>query len=127
MFDRFEWNRPIFAWIPTFVWASVILVFSLLPYNRHLPLTVGYFDKVAHFFEYAVLALLMSRGMRGAGSFFFAKNFSFALILGGGYGIVMELAQHFVPGRAADIYDAAANIAGVICGVVLGELILWRK
>ncbi|MFH1552969.1 MAG: VanZ family protein, partial [Candidatus Omnitrophota bacterium] len=88
------------------------------------PLAIGYFDKVAHFFEYAFLAALIVRSMRRTGRLSGMKISLFTLILSGGYGIVMELLQRFVPGRDASLYDVVANAAGTIFGIILGILLL---
>lgn len=120
-------DKYISAWTPTLMWAVVILVFSILPYKTHIPITVGHFDKMAHFFEYTVLAVLIARGLYGIGGDFTLRNLLLTLILGSGYGILMELVQHFVPGRDASAGDVAANIAGIVFGIILGRILLWQK
>ncbi|MFC1480159.1 VanZ family protein [Candidatus Omnitrophota bacterium] len=124
MANRIKQERSIFAWTPTFIWASIILIFAVLPCKVCPPLAVGYFDKVAHFCEYAFLAVLIVRNMCRMGSLSVMKISLFTLILSGGYGIVMELIQQFVPGRDASLYDVVANAAGTIFGIILGILLL---
>jgi len=121
-------NERGFVWIPTVLWVAVILFFAVLPYRKLPALTVGHFDKVAHFFEYAILsALLMRSFYYDYSSLTLARSSFFTLILGGGYGIVMELVQHFVPGRCPSMGDAVANITGVFVGLILGKVVIWRK
>ncbi|MEA3489708.1 MAG: VanZ family protein [Candidatus Omnitrophota bacterium] len=119
-------DRHLSAWFPFLVWACVIFVFAVLPYNWDLPLTVGSFDKMAHFFEFTVLSILIVRGFYSFGGRIHARNMLLTLILGGGYGILVELIQKFVPGRDASPGDVLANIAGIVFGLVLGKAI-WRK
>ncbi len=127
MDNRITYHRHVFAWVFPIVWASVILALSLLPLSGQSVFTVKHFDKISHFIEYAVLSLLMVRSFRHAGSLPFAKSSLFTLILGGGYGILMELAQRFVPGRDANLHDAAANIAGLAFGIILGKLFYYGR
>ncbi len=127
MFNWIKQDKSIFVWMPTIVWLSVILVFAVLPCKTGSPLTVGYFDKIAHFFEFAILAVLMVRSLRFATSFSVTKSSLFTLISGGGYGIVVELLQLYIPGRNACQGDITANIVGLVFGVILGEFVLWRK
>jgi VanZ family protein len=119
--------RPLLAWGPSLLWAVTIIVVSVLPVGITPPLNIAHFDKVCHFFEFSVLAFLLVWGMSRSGMPFGMKNGVFALILSSGYGIVIEILQYFVPGRQADIMDAAGNLAGAVFGIFLGKLVLWRK
>jgi len=115
------------AWTPAAIWAVVILFFSIFPTNSPEMITRGYIDKIAHFLEYFILAALMVKAYGRVGNFTFRKSLSFTLILGGVYGILLELAQIPVPGRHAELYDAAANMIGIISGVILGRIVLWQR
>ncbi|MBD3426376.1 MAG: hypothetical protein GF409_03980 [Candidatus Omnitrophica bacterium] len=127
MLDWLKEENKFFAWLPTLMWGTVILVFSVLPYRSLPAITVGYFDKIAHFFEYTVLSVLIARGLYRSGRSFSTKNILLTLILGGVYGILMELVQRYVPGRDANPGDLAANIGGIVFGILLGKLVLWQK
>lgn len=124
---KIQIDHMVTAWGPASVWVFVILVFSVLPYKAHPPLTIGHLDKAFHFFEYTLLAFLAVRGLFSMGVVLSPKNALFTLILSGGYGIVLELVQLFVPGRSASLHDAAANVAGAVFGILLGKAILWQK
>jgi len=41
--------------------------------------------------------------------------------------LVIELVQHFVPNRIFSLYDFAADIAGIIAGVILYWLLDARR
>ena len=127
MFNWIKEENHFFAWIPTLMWGTMILFFSILPYHLNPPLTVGYFDKMVHFFEYAVLGVLVGKGLYSTGKRFSAGNIVLILIITSGYGILMELVQSFVPGRCPSPGDVLANIAGVVFGIVLGKVVLWQK
>lgn len=94
---------------------------------EHAPLLKYNIDKVVHFLMYAVLAMLIMRPLNRVRDSFFIKKFSFTLISGGGYGILMELVQWVIPGREASLYDVYANITGIVFGTIIGEVMLWRR
>lgn len=127
MITRVKQDKPSLAWIPVFVWAAAIFWFSVMPCKTPPPFEIRYLDKIAHFFVYAVLAVLTFRGMYIAGSFSPLRNSVLTLIWGGGYGTVMELVQVFIPGRDASSYDVLANIAGILVGIVLCGVVLWQR
>jgi len=125
-----EWlkqEKNFFAWMPTIIWGTMVLLFSVLPMKSGLPLTVGYFDKMAHFFEYTLLSFLVLRGIYRTGGGLTLQNMLLILILAGGYGILMELVQQFVPGRQASVADVIANVAGIVFGIILGRVIIWQR
>jgi len=76
-------------------------------------------DKLLHLSAYAVVAtipaLLMTTNMMLV-----------CVSISEGVGIALECAQHYVPGRSADVYDVVANTAGVLCGVVIGMCVSSR-
>ncbi len=127
MFESVKKDSSVTAWVPAALWAGVILFFSLLPYGGNIPLTIGNFDKMAHFFEYAVLAPLLLRAMYRLGWVPIKRIMLFTLISVTVYGILMELSQSFVPGRDASLSDAVSNFAGAIFGTILWKTTLWRK
>ena len=125
-----EWvkiDRPFFAWVPAGLWGLNILILSLLPYHLMPRLTVGCFDKVAHFVAYWTLAFLFVWGIKRSRRVPTVKNIAFALIFTMGYGILIEIFQSFVPGREACVYDALFNTGGVVAGTYFGKVVLWRR
>lgn len=119
-------KKAILAWAPSSIWALVILISSLFPTSEVPTVTWPYADKVMHFGIYAVLAVLMLRGF-ALYNINHMQGYIFTLILGMGYGILMELVQLFVPGRQADVFDIMANTMGLACGIILRRLILWLR
>ncbi|MEJ6776389.1 MAG: VanZ family protein [Crocinitomicaceae bacterium] len=75
-------------------------------------------DKISHFIAYSIL-------MFNAGLVFFKpkKTFLIAILLCLTYGGLIEVAQHFVPGRSMSRYDMVANALGIGIGVVLTYLL----
>lgn len=96
---------------------AVLIVTSLLPGDSKpmqvidsLPVS----DKVLHLSAYTVVAAVAAFGR---------ERKSRALLFGVGLfllGIALELFQAFVPGRTPDIFDQAANTAGVCLGILSG-------
>ena len=110
------------------MWASVILLFAVLPCEKIPALTIGCLDKILHFSEYFFLAVLMVWAFYyDRKDLSFGRVFLIILILGGGYGIVMELLQYFVAGRYPSPGDGAANLSGVLSGAMVGKVVIWRK
>jgi VanZ family protein len=112
--------RELFV-LPIFVgWMVLLTVASLLPSGG-----VGFgetWDKVVHFGAYFITSLL----------FYFAfhsrlqKTDIYAVFFAFGYGVILEVAQLFVPGRICSLKDLMANFSGVLFFFVLYRL-LWGK
>ena len=138
----------IFTWIPVGVWASVILVlsvlpgifiFSAMPFDKgqvvnitrnlaqvlHLTWIAGHWDKVAHFSGYAVLGVLIVSSFYIMGIRSLSKNVSFSFMLGGGYGVFTEAFQKYCPSRTVSLMDACANIAGLTSGIIFCVLTIY--
>lgn len=74
-------------------------------------------DKVTHFFEYALLGLLLIRALKKE---YFKFNHTglklIALLAAAAYGLSDELHQGFVSGRNADFYDWLVDFYGSAFG-----------
>jgi VanZ family protein len=84
--------------------SSVLAAASLLPVN----------DKTLHFGAYLLLSTMPVIAFRERRRGIIAGLSMFLL------GLVLEAAQHFSPGRSAELGDAMANGAGVCAGALLG-------
>jgi VanZ family protein len=71
-------------------------------------------DKLQHFGAYLALSILPVIGFRDRHRGLAAGLSTFVL------GVLLELGQHFSPGRAVELGDVIANGAGVGCGALLG-------
>lgn len=94
---------------------SLVLVVLGIAYLSLTPLetiTVGN-DKISHFIAYAVL--MSNVGML---TFDRTRNFILGIVLCLAYGSLIEIAQHFVPGRFMSLLDVGANGIGVLFGVL---------
>lgn len=87
-------------------------------YPHHL---IDFFlKKVAHLLEYAVLAILLHRGVGSEGGWW-------ALLIGGLYALSDEFHQSFVPGRNAELLDLALDILGVVLGLYMARMVISPK
>ena len=103
---------------------------SSLSLPPSVPEAFPFRDKGIHFVEYAVLGLLVGfatrRSWPGAGAL---RTQLLALVICAGWGVLDELHQAFVPGRASDLRDGVADILGASVGLfveALGSRLLRR-
>lgn len=82
---------------------------------------LGY-DKLLHYGAYAGLAFLSVLAFERRRGLALALS----MIL---LGVVLELGQHFSPGRTPDVADATANSLGVFSGIALGLFVtgVWER
>ena len=102
-----------------YLWVAamgVVVLGSLSPANSSLMRAVASIhvsDKILHFVAYVFLASFPVLGMRRKFEAFVAAG-SMTLL-----GLLLEIMQHFVPGRSPEIADEVANMLGVLCGMAL--------
>ena len=115
------------TWPVLLAWLVLIFALSsipneLAPSSHALPI-----DKVAHFLEYAALAVLIAGVMRlwAAGRRATPVIAAAAVALAVAYGVTDEWHQAFVPGRDPSITDLAADAIGATAGAVVA-LIVFR-
>lgn len=108
-------------WVPLFVWIIVILGVSSIPRlsvdNVGMPEGI---DKVAHYLEYLILALLFHHALSGRPV---RRRLPVELLVvatGLVIAAVDEIHQGYIPGRDPNIYDFAADGAGILTGILIG-------
>ncbi len=99
---------------------AAVAVGELLPGNSPILQAVAaahISDKILHSGAYCLLALVPV--------FAFRRNIALISVLGlAVMGGALELLQQLVPGRSCDIADEAANVAGLLAGMIL--VYAWR-
>jgi VanZ family protein len=120
-------KKVIKRWIPLLVW--VVIIFGL-PFVSHLSakdvdLPIHY-DKVVHFVEYAVFAVLFYRGMSYYDSRVKPVSVLVVIISSIGVGAIDELHQSFMPARHPSLMDLTADIAGIITGTFVAMVLHSR-
>lgn len=68
--------------------------------------TLPHIDKLVHFAVFFLLSLTLNKA--------FSLSVSTSFILLVLYGLLIEVGQHYVPGRGSDLYDWLADSAGVL-------------
>ncbi|HMA75899.1 MAG TPA: VanZ family protein [Candidatus Krumholzibacteriaceae bacterium] len=109
------------CWFPLLIW--ILLIFGLSSIQNlsdegiHLPYGS---DKVIHYFEYSILALLFYRGLVYERWDINNMLYGFIVIIGsGGIALMDEFYQSFVPGRDASFFDLIADFLGIITGAAV--------
>jgi hypothetical protein len=93
-----------------------VVVGELLPAASPVMVAIGrlhIWDKLQHFGAYLALSSLPVIGFRDKRRGIVVGLSMFLL------GVLLELGQHFSPGRSVELGDVLANGAGVSCGVLL--------
>ena len=97
----------------------------LLLVSTHLPSEsiphLRVWDKLVHFGAYAVLAFLLAWVVSVHGRVSL-RTYAWLLLVAVCYGGVDELAQNFVRGRTADVWDWSADLIGATAGLVAHRL-----
>ena len=109
-------TRVRLAWTLTAAWACLIFVLSSIP-GRNLPrIELMTHDKLLHATVYSVLGGLCFLALRATVPIGTGRLIALAVLLAALYGLSDEFHQLFVPGRSADLRDAAADTAGALVG-----------
>ncbi|NHA14327.1 VanZ family protein [Thioalkalivibrio sp. XN279] len=114
--------RLVMAWrLLAWGMALAILVGSLWP---SMPSVAGGIsDKLLHFLAYAALALVFAAA--------FSRRHWLAIALGlAVFGALIEMLQHWLPGRrAGEWMDQASNLGGIAVGLTLALAVphRWRR
>lgn len=100
------------------------LLSRLLPVGGIGPSGGGLLRKLAHFAEFALLGLLLTRFFRLLG-----KKYWYALPWGVLAAAIDETIQIFVPGRGPGLRDVGIDTCGVLTGMVLLQFgyFLWKQ
>lgn len=97
---------------------AAIAVLSLLPLQ--FAVQSGVSDKIEHFVAYAALTAAGRVGHRDKPA---PWILALAIVF---YGIAIEIAQSFIPGRMMSGWDVFANTTGVMIGLALSRMVLSR-
>ncbi|RUO24418.1 hypothetical protein CWE09_11175 [Aliidiomarina minuta] len=97
----------------------VFLAVSALFFTQNPPSgpSIQHLDKAVHFTLFFVLAASMHYAFR--------LHWSWSMLLLTGYGIAIEVIQHHLPARGADVWDVVADVAGAATFYIL--LGLYKK
>jgi len=107
-------NRP-WILVAAVGWTLLILALCTVP-GKDLPeINIISIDKIGHFGIFAVFGWLWMRAYTLSD---LARRSRYVLVGGLAYAVLTEIYQGIMPfGREADLWDAAANAAGLLAGV----------
>lgn len=106
--------------LPAIAWMAAIFALSSVPVSG-LPGPPAY---VAHFIEYAVLAVLLAFAFRHSPP---STVLLLTIAIAVAYGATDEVHQIFVPTRTADVLDWVADAAGAAVGAgAFAIAMAWR-
>lgn len=112
-------NKFVIYWLPVLAYCLLIFIQSSFPSPVKEP-DIAFFDKYLHLLGYGLLGALFCRAYGSSrwssGSPWRVAFFS--ILSAGLYGISDEMHQYFVPGRSADVMDAAADFVGAALGTL---------
>ena len=98
------------VWLPVLAWEALIFALSSIPsLNSGLGTADLVLRKLAHLVEYAVLGVLLARGL--------PELVAFAA--GAAYAVTDEIHQAFVPGREGALVDVGIDAVGVALGLLV--------
>jgi VanZ family protein len=106
-------------WFPLIAWVAVIFGLSSIPgITLDGPELPGGIDKVAHFFEYAILAFVLHRGLSYRNERGGLLMIIVVVSCGLAIAVLDELYQSLIPGRESSVADIISDIAGIAAGTV---------
>lgn len=101
------------------VMVAIELYFSLRTFDAVV--AIAHYDKLLHFAIHAANAMVAAMAFPAVRVYIVALLLLFLL------GPLIEMLQHFVPGRDASALDQVANTAGLLSGALLSRLLLTGK
>jgi VanZ family protein len=129
-------------WLPAIAWACLISELStdtfssehssifilpalhwLFPHAgaETIELMHGLIRKMAHFTEYLLFSIFLTRGLRGKDRGWRLRWAVWAVVIAAGYASFDEFHQSFVPSRTASPWDALLDTTGA----AVAQLVLW--
>jgi len=112
--------------IPVILWACTILFLTSMPKLEIEQVDFDASDKLAHFSVYFVFGYLTIRMFLQGYNLGWRSALIRSTITGVVFAAFDEAHQLLIPGRSAEIWDAAADIAGVLAAQLIYVLLIWR-
>ena len=121
-------ERIVRAWVPAAVYVGLIFAVSSIPGSVFCAMPLKVFDKAAHMVEFTGLGLFLTIAFRGSLPEALRRHtLLFAVAAGVSVGVMDELYQLMVPGRAVEFLDWVADVIGVVVGSTLAMLHYRRR
>ena len=122
-------NKLLFR-VVFWTWLVIIIVSSLIPNISTKGMedklnTELRFDYLIHFFIYFILAYAFIMQFPDINRFR-NKIFFWIILSGVAFGVGLECLQIIIPGRAFNVLDIVFNTAGIVFGLFVSYLILFK-
>ena len=116
-------KRIIWYHLPFIAYASLIIIISSIPNLKQPQLRFLAFDKIAHFVEYSIFAVLTFRSFSNLTA---KLTVNHALIMSfvflSVFAVIDEFYQRYIPGRYFDIFDILIDLLGAfLVLLILGK------
>lgn len=99
--------------VAPYIWGALIFTLSSIPNFSPPGAQLPVVDKVAHFGEYLIFALLI----------FYNRKRIYVMPLVLLFAVADELHQKFIPGREVEVTDILSNFTGILFGWLLSRRI----
>ncbi len=113
-------RRVVFVWSPVVLWMG--LIFFLSSFHKLQASPISWQDfvirKTAHFLEYAILYILLYRGLTFTSGLAFKKRLIISLAMTIFYAFTDELHQNMVNGRTGRFFDIGIDSLGALGGLL---------
>ncbi len=120
-------GKSVIKWLHLSIW--IVVIFSLSSISSlpsRYPEGPGGMDKLAHFFEYGVLAVLFYRALNGENTRKVGLICFLVIVSGIGIAAVDEIYQGHT-GRDSSFYDGIADTMGVVAGTLASYVYFGRE
>jgi VanZ family protein len=126
LLNYLEKHKKYLVYLPLVLYWMLILFLTSLP-GSDLP-KIELSDKMEHLLAFSGLGFLLNLSLRIQTKFVTVKKFPalFTIFIVSSYAALDELHQIFIPGRACDILDWSADTIGVLIGVAIMTILLWK-
>lgn len=84
--------------------------------------TLPYGDKIGHFLLFGCLAFCLTLALKRVGFYLFSWKVYWGCALVLSFALIEEASQYFLPTRTLDIWDIAADAAGILAAAALLKL-----
>jgi len=110
------------------VYIGLIFAISSIPGSIHGRIPFRVFDKAAHLGEFAGLGLFLMVAFRGSLPRTDLKHVTLLVVIVGlTIGVLDELYQNLIPGRAVEFLDWVADTVGVVIGSTIAMVHYRRR
>lgn len=117
-------QKKLILVMPLIIYSMAIFILSALPQPEFIDLGFQYWDKILHlkaYFVYGVFTITAIVALKP--ELLKMKIMVLAVIIGFLFGLSDEIHQYFVPGRDADVWDLAADTAGILISLTTISII----